>query len=85
MPTPTEIYANWNGIIDKDFCSLILQVFNLQNDDSYIYRAESFAMTLQQIQQYMERSMPKYKYSIHGSQVEVGFLVSFTMEKMLTQ
>jgi hypothetical protein len=68
MPSPDEIFANWQGIIDDDFFKTISQTFDLSDSDPYIYRAESFAMTLSQI-----RAQPelKYKYQSHGQAIEV--------------
>jgi len=69
MPSPDEIFSNWKGIIDNDFAKTITQTFNLSENDDYVYRAESFAMTLSQIQEQADKL--KYKYQSNGSQIEV--------------
>jgi hypothetical protein len=68
MRSPDEIFANWHGVIDDDFFKTISESFALPEDDPYIYRAESFAMTLSQIKQQPEL---KYKYQSHGQAIEV--------------
>lgn len=70
MPSPAEIFANWHGIIDNDFCKTISQTFELAQDDGYVYRADAFAMTLSQIQEQIDSGKLKYKYSAHGQQIE---------------
>jgi hypothetical protein len=69
MPLPDEIFANWHGVIDNDFGKTIGNTFDLLSDDSYVYRAESFGMTLSQIAQQAEKL--QYKYQSHGSQIKV--------------
>ena len=68
MSSPDEVFAKWHGIIDDDFFKTIAETFGLAGDDSYVYRAESFAMTLAQIKQQPEL---KYKYQSHGLAIEV--------------
>jgi len=71
MPSPDEIFDNWNGLIDNDFFKTISQTFDLPSDDNYVYRAESFAMTMPQIQELVGSGTMKYKYQAHGQQIEV--------------
>lgn len=71
MPSPARVFANWHGIIDDEFCKTISQIFDLPDDDEYVYRAEAFAMTLSQIQEQINSGKLKYKYSAHGQQIEV--------------
>jgi hypothetical protein len=73
MPSPDKILSNWNGIINNDFAQTIAATFELADDDAFIYRAESFAMTLLEIRQVADKL--KYKYQAHGKQVEVGVLI----------
>lgn len=68
MPLPDEILANWRGILDSDFYKTIFRTFELPEKDLYIYRAESFAMTLSQIKEQPEL---RYKYQSHGQVIEV--------------
>ncbi|TVY84122.1 hypothetical protein LSUE1_G001859 [Lachnellula suecica] len=71
MPSPDEIFSNWHGLIDNDFFQTISQTFDLPNDDSYVYRAESFAMTMPQIKEVVDSGTLKYKYQAHGQQIVV--------------
>ena len=68
MPSSDEIFADWQGIIDNEFFRTIRQTFEIPENDSYTYRAESFAMTLSVIEQ--EQQL-KYKYHAHGQAIEV--------------
>lgn len=70
MPSPDDIVSNWKGNIDNDFAETIRQTFQIPDDDSYVYRAESFAMTLPQIESQLDKL--KYKYQFHGQQIEVS-------------
>jgi hypothetical protein len=74
MPSPDEIFANWHGIADNDLFATISKTFELPSDDCYIYRAESFAMTLAQIQEQVNSGKLKYKYQSHGQQIKVSSL-----------
>jgi hypothetical protein len=51
MPSPDDIFDQWRGNPDNEFATIISQTLNLPDNDSYAYRAESFAMTLPQIQE----------------------------------
>ena len=62
------IFAHWSGIEDS-FAETVRRTFNLPTDDDYLYRAESFAMTLAEIQDQADKL--KYKYQSHGKQIEV--------------
>ena len=68
MPSPDEIFANWQGIIDNDFFKTICQTFDIPENDPYIYRAEAFSMTLSKVKEQPEL---KYKYQSHGQAIEV--------------
>jgi hypothetical protein len=72
MPPPDEIFANWDGIADNDLFATISKSFDLPSDDSFVYRAESFAMTLTQIQEQVNSGKLKYKYQSHGQQIDVS-------------
>jgi hypothetical protein len=72
MPSPDKIFANWQGIIDNDLFATISKTFELSTEDSYVYRAETFAMTLAQIQEQVDSGKLKYKYQAHGQQIEVS-------------
>jgi site-specific recombinase len=69
MASSEEIFSNWNGIISNDFAETISQTFKLPKNDTYIYRADSFAMTLPQIASQADKL--KYKYQSHGQAIEV--------------
>jgi hypothetical protein len=69
MASLEEIFSEWGGIRDNDFAKTIRHTFSLPEDDDYIYRAESFAMTLAQIQEQADKL--KYKYQSYGQQIEV--------------
>lgn len=71
MVVPDDVLANWHGVIDGDFTESIRRTFQLPADDDYVYRAESFAMTLPQIQAQLENGGLKYKYQSHGKMIEV--------------
>jgi hypothetical protein len=73
MASPDEVFANWHGLVDNDLFVTIRKSFELPSDDSYVYRAESFAMTLAQIEEQVEMGTLKYKYQAHGQQIEVIF------------
>ncbi|KAM0124821.1 hypothetical protein ACHAP3_001847 [Botrytis cinerea] len=70
-PSSDEIFDNWGGIIEDDFSKTILETFGLSSDDNYVYRAESFAMTLSQIQETTSTGKLKYHYQDHGKVVQV--------------
>ncbi|KAB8300815.1 hypothetical protein EYC80_002743 [Monilinia laxa] len=65
------IFDNWTGIIEDDFSKTILDTFGLSKEDNYIYRAESFAMTLPQIQETISNGKLKYHYQDHGKVIQV--------------
>ncbi|CAL3964350.1 unnamed protein product [Diplocarpon coronariae] len=71
MPSPDEIFANWGGIIDNNFSKTIVSTFNLSADDNYVYRADSFAMGLKQVQEQIDTGELRYKYQSHGQKIEV--------------
>lgn len=71
MPSPEEIFGKWLGVIDNNFSQTMRQTFDLPADDGYLYRAESFAMTLDQIQEQIDSGKLKYKYQSNGQQIEV--------------
>ena len=66
--SPDDAYANWSGVKD-DFAETICATFGVTIDDDYLYRAESFAMTLAEVQEKADKL--KYKYQSHGKQIEV--------------
>jgi hypothetical protein len=68
MVSPDEIFANWHGVMDNDFYKTLGQTFDVPENDPYVYRAESFTMTLSQIREQPEL---KYKYQAHGQAIEV--------------
>jgi hypothetical protein len=68
MQLPDKIFANWQGLEDNDLFKTISKTFGLPENDPYIYRAESFAMTLSQINQ---QPQLKYRYQSHGQAIEV--------------
>lgn len=76
MPTPDEIFANWQGAIDNDFSKTISATFGLPSADAYIYRAEAFAMNLRQVQDEINSGKVKYQYMAHGQLIEVCTLRS---------
>ncbi|PQE09611.1 transcription factor nrm1 whi5 protein [Rutstroemia sp. NJR-2017a WRK4] len=69
--SPEEIFDSWHGIIDEDFCKTIRETFKLPEDDTYIYRAGSFAKTLPQIEEAITKGKQKYIYQEHGKPIEV--------------
>lgn len=74
MPSPDEIFSNWKGAVDNDFSAAISKTFDLDPPNVYVYRAESFAMTLSQIQRLIDSGDLKYKYQSHGKELAVCFL-----------
>ncbi|TVY86557.1 hypothetical protein LAWI1_G006649 [Lachnellula willkommii] len=72
MPSPDEIFENWHGLVANDFSKTISQTFDLPSEDNYVYRAESFAMTMAQIKELLDSGALKYKYQAHGQQIEVS-------------
>jgi hypothetical protein len=73
MPSPDGIFSNWKGIIQNEFSETISKTFEIDPTDSYVYRAESFAMTMPQIQQLLNSGDLKYKYQSHGKELDVRF------------
>ncbi|KAE9379814.1 hypothetical protein N431DRAFT_360981 [Stipitochalara longipes BDJ] len=73
MPSssPDQVLANWHGIIDHDLFTTIRATFGLASEDSFVYRAEAFTMTLAQIQEQVATGKLKYKYRAHGHPIEV--------------
>lgn len=71
MPSPDDILSKWEGIIENDFSKTISRTFEVDPVDNYVYRAESFAMTLPQIQQLINSGNLKYKYQSHGKELDV--------------
>jgi len=84
MPSPDNIFDNWIGIINNDLAKTILQTFGLSQDDKYVYRAESFAMTLPEIQKLIDCGTMRYKYQAHGQQIEVCTFPDFIEAGELT-
>lgn len=80
-PSSDEIFNNWSGIIDDNFSKTVLDTFGLSQDDKYVYRAESFAMTLPQIQETVSTGKLKYHYQDQGKVLQVGLhsLVMYTL------
>lgn len=74
MVSPDEILSTWTGaeIDNGNFVPTIWKVFQLPAKDDYIYRAESFAMTLDEIDQVADKL--KYRYQAHGAGIEVSFI-----------
>jgi hypothetical protein len=72
MPSPDDIFTNWRGLEDNDLFATIRTTFELPPEDSYVYRAESFAMTLAQIEEQVQTRTLKYKYQAHGQPIEVS-------------
>ncbi|CAD6445398.1 97a6e09d-d3de-45a2-ba66-e872ca91eb77 [Sclerotinia trifoliorum] len=70
-PSSDEIFNNWSGIIDDDFSKTVLDTFGLSQDDKYVYRAESFAMTLPQIQETLSTGKLKYHYQDQGKVLQI--------------
>ena len=71
MPSPDEIFSNWKRTFENDFSETISRTFELDPTDSYVYRAESFAMTMPQIQKLLNSGDLKYKYQSHGKELDV--------------
>ncbi|KAF7855341.1 hypothetical protein EAF04_010085 [Stromatinia cepivora] len=71
-PSSDEIFNNWSGIIDDDFAKTILDTFGLSQDDNYVYRAESFTMTLPQIQETISTGKLKYHYQDQGKVLQIS-------------
>jgi hypothetical protein len=71
MASPDEISSTWHGLVGNDLFTTIRKTFELPSDDRYVYRAESFAMTLAQVEEQVETGTLKYKYQAHGMQIEV--------------
>jgi len=61
-------FASWDGVEDG-FAGTIRKTFGINIDDKYLYRAESFAMTLAEVQEKADKL--KYKYQSQGKQIEV--------------
>jgi hypothetical protein len=72
MPPPDEIFANWRGLVDNNILATIRTTFELPSEDNYVYRAESFAMTLRHIEEQVHTSNLRWKYQAHGQQIEVS-------------
>ncbi|APA12090.1 hypothetical protein sscle_09g068600 [Sclerotinia sclerotiorum 1980 UF-70] len=70
-PSSDEIFNNWSGIIDDNFSKTVLDTFGLSQDDKYVYRAESFAMTLPQIQETVSTGKLKYHYQDQGKVLQI--------------
>lgn len=81
MPSPDEIFSNWKGVIDNDLAETISRTFDLSLPNTYIYRAESFAMTMPQIQEQINSGDLHYKYQSHGKVLDVRFSISACREK----
>jgi hypothetical protein len=72
MPSPDGIFANWRGLVDNNILATIRTTFELPPEDNYVYRAESFAMTLAQIEEQVHAGNLKWKYQAHGQQIVVS-------------
>jgi hypothetical protein len=72
MPSSDGIFANWRGIIDDDLFATIRTAFELPSQDHYVYRAESFEMTLAQIEEHVNTGKLKWNYQAHGQGIEVN-------------
>jgi len=71
-PSPDDIFANWHGLEDNDLFATIRTTFKLPSEDSFVYQAELFAMTLAQIEEQVQMGTLKYKYRAHGQPIEVS-------------
>lgn len=72
--SPDDILNAWTGLGDGNFGQSISRTFGLPPDDDYVYRAESFAMTLAQIQEQVDSARVAYKYQSDGQQLEVCYV-----------
>ena len=71
MPSPDAIFEKWAGMVDDDFQQTIKETFDLPADDTYIYKAESFAMTFAEIKDQIDSGIYKYKYRSHDQVFQV--------------
>lgn len=62
MVLPDAVFGNWKGMIDDDFEVTIRKAFDLPQQDDYIYAAESFQMTLAQVQEGMATGKLVWSY-----------------------
>jgi hypothetical protein len=71
MPSSDEILSAWAGIANDSFPDTIRKTFHLPQNDAYQYKAESFSMTLSQIEELISRSPLKWTYQNHDGVIEV--------------
>ncbi|RDW62360.1 hypothetical protein BP6252_11793 [Coleophoma cylindrospora] len=62
MVSPDAVLENWKGMVDDDFEVTIRTAFDLPPVDDYVYAAESFQMTLAQVQESMATGMLTWNY-----------------------
>jgi hypothetical protein len=84
MPSPDEVFAKWHGLVENGLFTTIRATFGLEGEDSFIYRAEAFAMTLAEIEEQVATGKLKYKYQAHGKIVEVQYAALFPKAGVLT-
>jgi hypothetical protein len=84
MLSPDEVFANWRDLVENDLFTTIRSTFGLEGEDSFIYRAEAFAMTLAQIEEQVATGKLKYKYQAHGKPLEVRYAALFPKAGVLT-
>jgi len=67
-----QIFSAWSGFPNRDIITTIREMFKISDDDHYVYRVHSFAMTLSQIQEALNNPFLKYIYkdTINGETVE---------------
>jgi hypothetical protein len=71
MPLPDEILQQWKGMIDNDFRRTIQTTFGLSENDNYVYKVESFSMTLAQVEAAVASGEYVYRYAINGQMQKV--------------
>lgn len=62
MFSPDVILENWSGMIDDDLEVTIRRAFDIPQEDGYMYAAESFQMTLAQVQETMTTGKLVWSY-----------------------
>jgi hypothetical protein len=67
---PDLILSQWTGMLDT-FEHTIQNAFSLPENDGTVYEAESFRMTLSEIQNELQSGKYKYHYRSHGQPVIV--------------
>jgi ribosomal protein S3AE len=71
MASPDSIFQSWKGMVDDDFRKTIEETFSLKHDDGYVYRVESFAMTLAQVEAAIATGQYIYRYAVDGVMTKV--------------